>query len=121
MLNNIFYYVVHQARDDLVPFIVMRMVKLTLEHGLSPISSTAFAAFGMLNVAIGNIDEGERFGKLALRVLDERFTSKNWLPRVYVSVYALIFIWKYPLRLSINRSAMLIRLDCKRVTLSIPC
>ena len=45
------------------------MVKLTLEYGLCDVSSVGFVTYGMLLCGVGNdIEEGYRFGELAMRV-----------------------------------------------------
>jgi len=62
-------------------------VTLSMEFGLSAISSVGFSMFGTMFCAYTSDKEaGYRFGQLGLALLD-RFGSREWLPRVYFSVY----------------------------------
>ena len=86
MLNLVFPNVF--KTDPLLAFLVSsKMVVLSLEHGLSAISSVAFSMYGTMYCAFtSNKDEGYRFGQVGLALL-ERFKSREWLPRVYFSVF----------------------------------
>ena len=86
MLNLIFPSVF--KTDSYLAFLVSsRMVSLSLEHGLSAISSVGFSTFGTMYCSFtSDKDAGYRFGQLALTLLD-RFQAREWLPRVYFSVY----------------------------------
>lgn len=50
----------------------LRMVDLTMKSGLSPTSPVAFACYGELLANIGEITEGCRLGRLALKLLQKR-------------------------------------------------
>ncbi|KAL7550489.1 hypothetical protein ACHAWF_013710 [Thalassiosira exigua] len=49
----------------------LKMIKLSLCHGMSPISPIAFTYYGGLLVARGNIKEGYRFVKMAFKMIDQ--------------------------------------------------
>ena len=83
-------------RSPFTPFIALKSMQLTLEHGLSAFASVAFASYGMLIVnAFKDIENAFRYGKLGL-VLLERFRAKEYLARVYFPFYACIYAWKGP-------------------------
>jgi predicted ATPase len=70
----------------LLPFVVLKMMKITLQHGSSAWTATAFSSYGMVCCAIDDFDQGFRFGQLALAYLD-KFRCREFLPRVYFGVY----------------------------------
>ena len=84
-----------------MPFVTLRMVYMTLKYGQGVNSAFAFASYGLLKIATGQIDEAYRFAQLAMRFLKE-VEVKNYLPRVYVVVFGTVFIWKRPLRTSLE-------------------
>ena len=76
--------------------LTMRMVQLSVKHGLCSISALGFTLYGkMLTSVGGNVDEGYEFAKLGLDTL-HRFRSKEWVPRVYLIFYAGLNGWKQP-------------------------
>ena len=88
---------------ELAPFIVVKMMLLTLRHGLSFISPQVFGIFGMLCIqAKADRDMGFRFGELALELI-ETMQVHEYIPRVYATYYACIHPWKYPVRDSLDR------------------
>lgn len=57
-----------------------------------------FGFYGSLLCSItGNIGEGDRFGELALALLD-KFHAKEWIPRVYLGVFGHAGSYKLPLQ-----------------------
>ena len=85
-------------QTKLGPYIILRMIRLTLEHGLTVFASTAFIQFGTLCV-VGPKDlrAGFRFGNLGLKLLDWS-GAVEYLPRAYTSFYGMIWCWAKPLR-----------------------
>jgi predicted ATPase len=80
----------------LAPLLAMRMVQLSLEHGLCAVSSVAFSVYGMLLVSKKwNVHEGTRMGDLSFKILD-RFQAKAWIPRVHAAFYGFIHGWTRP-------------------------
>ena len=88
------------SRPMLAPFLVMKSMKIFLEHGLCAMASASFATFGMICITQrGDIESGVRHGQLGLAIL-ERFGSIEYLPRVYAVYYSMI----HPLKNPINQS-----------------
>jgi len=57
------------AVPDLVPLLAFRMIRLTIEYGLSRKSPFSFAAYGyILSVYLNEIDKGISFGEIALHL-----------------------------------------------------
>lgn len=100
MLNLLFTYT-FLGRADFLPFVVFRMIRLTIRYGVSAISAHGFSGYGVLLCGSGDIEAGYRYGQLALRILN-RFNAKEWLPRVYSMVYGMNMHWKTPLRLCLD-------------------
>jgi predicted ATPase len=86
------------ATPDLVPFVILRMIKITIDHGMSEFASVAFANFGMLCIRrLGDVDMGYRYGSLGLAILD-RFNANELVPRVYATFYKHIYVHKRPIK-----------------------
>jgi predicted ATPase len=101
-IMNILFTALYLARPMLAPLVALRMVKLTLEHGVTPISSVAFSLYGMLLCSNGrHIEEGARYGDLALKMLD-RFQAKQLIPRVFAAVFGFIHGWNRPIELALQ-------------------
>lgn len=99
MMNLIFLYA-YLCRPQLAGFLTVRMMRLTLDSGLSAMTSSLSSMYGMLLCSsLGDVHEGYRFGSLALAVL-ERFKESGlaWLPRVYAGMDACISPWTRPFR-----------------------
>jgi hypothetical protein len=81
---------------------VFRLIHLALQHGLCGSALAAFSGYGLLLASLfGNIEEGYRFGQIAL-ALSDLVESKAWLPRVYFMVYGFIDLWINPFRESME-------------------
>lgn len=84
---------VYWARPEILPFIIFRMVRLSLKYGVTEISAFGFATYGLLMCGVlGDMSSGYRFGQIGLALLD-RFEAKKWLSQIYTPVYALINHW----------------------------
>ena len=90
------------VRPMLSPFVTLKMMKLTLTHGLSFLAPLAFGAYGMLCIQMSDRDAAFRFGELSLELL-ERFQVREYIGRVYAAHYACIFPWKYPMRDALDK------------------
>jgi len=64
------------ARPADIPLVTLKMVQLSLAHGMSPISAVGFVYFGSILASIGHIDEGCRFVKLAKNLV-QRFGGRE--------------------------------------------
>jgi predicted ATPase len=85
------------AKPDLLPFVILRMISITIDHGMSEFASVAFTNFGMLCIRrLGDVDMGYRFGSLGLAILD-RFKANELVPRVYATFYKHIYVHKKPI------------------------
>ncbi|TVQ04428.1 MAG: GAF domain-containing protein [Balneolaceae bacterium] len=92
MLNDI-ASPVYWARPEILPFIIFRMVRLSLKYGVTEISAFGFATYGLLMCGVlGDMSSGYRFGQIGLALLD-RFEAKKWLSQIYTPIYALINHW----------------------------
>ena len=81
------------GNPDVFPFIIWRLLRLSLEYGNSPPSSFGYATHGVIMVGVFNrFKTGNRFGQLGLKVID-KLKAKQWVAQVYTSAYALIAIW----------------------------
>ena len=99
-IMNIVFTVAFFHKPMLAPLLAMRMVQLSLEHGLCAVSSVAFCVYGMLLVSKKwNVDEGTRMGELSFKILD-RFQAKAWIPRVHAAFYGFIHGWTRPHQLA---------------------
>jgi hypothetical protein len=90
------------VRPMLAPYVNLKMMKITLLHGLSPISSLAFAMHGMICLsAFHDVDSAVRYGQLGLKLLDS-YGALEYLPRVYAAYYGVVHGWRYPVRDSLE-------------------
>lgn len=63
----------------------MRIVQLSLKHGISPLSPLGFAFYGSFLASMGDIREGCRFAKISRKLLDRIGTKQS---RGNVAAYA---------------------------------
>ena len=90
------------ANPALFPIIVLRQVRLALEHGNTGASAFGYTLYGLLRVAVlGDIEGGYEFGRLAARIL-ERFSAKEHETRVRACTIAFLMHWKEPLRATVE-------------------
>lgn len=89
-------------RPRLTPFVMLKVMKITLQYGLSALASPSFAIYGMLCIVASNdFESALRFANLSLAVL-EKFKSIEYLPRVSAAIYACIMPWIQPLKESME-------------------
>lgn len=86
-------------RPDLAPLVLLKTLKITLQHGLSVLASISFAAYSVFCLNV-NLAEANRFARLGL-ILLERYKVVEYLPIVYAAVYGATFAWSRPLRESL--------------------
>jgi tetratricopeptide (TPR) repeat protein len=112
MLNfTIFYsYIMKPAWGVLAIF---RTIQLACRHGIASPAVPAFGAFGfVLCVHFGRIQEGGRFGRIALSLL-EQSEGDEWLPRIHYFVHGLVNRWIRPLHESLEPLRLANRLALK--------
>jgi len=86
------------GNPDMFPFLIFRIVQLSIRYGNSPVSSFGFATYGVIMVGVLNMPKtGYRFGKLGLSIVD-KYHAKEWIAQIYTPVYALINIWNEHIR-----------------------
>jgi histidine kinase len=81
----------------LLPFVILRMFKLTLKHGNSSISSFIFSGIGLLWSKLGNPAAAYGYGKLAMEYLRE-VDNPPMEARTYFMVTSFAMFWKQPIR-----------------------
>jgi len=95
---NRIYSATYIARPELMVLVSCRLTLLSLKKGNMPISSFAYAAFGLVSCGlVGDIDRGHRFGELALKVYD-RYHLRQYKCRTYFMVYDFVWHWKRHIR-----------------------
>mmetsp|Transcript_32408 Transcript_32408/g.58578 ORF Transcript_32408/g.58578 Transcript_32408/m.58578 type:complete len:391 (-) Transcript_32408:18-1190(-) len=57
-------------RPSLLPIVTIKMVQLSIKHGMSPMSPVGFTYYGMLLARLGNIREGCRYVRIGRKLLD---------------------------------------------------
>lgn len=93
---------IYLAVPELFALILFKSVRLCIRNGLTPRSPIVFSCYGMfLCGAMGNIEDGVRFGRLALALLD-RFDAKEYRARTCVVINQFILHWKEHLRDSLQ-------------------
>ena len=86
------------AAPDLMPFAFFRMVSLSIQKGNTALAALGYATYGMiLCSAVGDIDTGYQFGKLAQKVL-EKFSGKEVKAKTMARLNAGVWHWKKPLK-----------------------
>ncbi|MBD2355897.1 serine/threonine-protein kinase PknK [Tolypothrix sp. FACHB-123] len=86
------------ATPNLLPFIILEQVNLSVKYGNISYSANGYAYYGlMLCGVMGEIERGYQFGQLAHLVL-EQLNAKEMIARAYVGVHCSVWHWKEPLR-----------------------
>lgn len=80
----------------LLPFVILRMFKLTLMHGNSSISSFIFSGYGLLWSKLGSPSQAYKYGKLALEYIKE-VDNPPMEARTYFMVTSFAMFWKQPI------------------------
>lgn len=89
------------GQQHLMAFVAILSVEITLQSGLSVFAAGAFCTFGMVCTLTRDFDRAMRFGELAEKLL-ERFRRIEFLPRVNMIFYGIIYPWQKPLRNSLE-------------------
>lgn len=84
------------VRPTLIPFLSLRMIRLTLEYGACVFTSAAFAQYGVFLLNTGDVDAAYRYAKVG-RAFVDMFKAREYLPKVSIMYYGLILPWKRPL------------------------
>jgi predicted ATPase/signal transduction histidine kinase len=93
---------VYQAVPTLLPLIVFEQVRLSVKYGNASVSAQAYAWYGVILCGvIGNIEEGNRVGQLALGLLS-KLKSKEFRASTINMVYPFVKPWKYHVQKSLD-------------------
>jgi hypothetical protein len=83
---------IQQVKPALQPLVTTEMIKLTISHGLSPMSAIGFAYFGGMVAELGDIRGGYRFTRLAKALVDKIQNSEIAGEVIWLSTESLSFI-----------------------------
>ncbi|KAL3797973.1 hypothetical protein HJC23_013211 [Cyclotella cryptica] len=83
---------IQQVQPALQPFVTTQIVKLTIDHGLSPVSAIGFAYFGGMVAELGDIRGGYRFTRLAKALVDKIQNCEIAGEVIWLSTESLSFI-----------------------------
>jgi histidine kinase len=76
------------------PMLAMRLVRMTVKHGVSAMSAPAFGFWGALLCNIlGDIPGGVRYARLSLALWESQNKSREWQSRVLVFSHGCSLIW----------------------------
>ena len=91
---------VYQAVPELLPLIVCKQVRLSVEYGNAAVSAQTYAWYGVILCGLGEIDLGDRVGQLAMELLS-RFQSKEFKASTINMVYPFVKPWKHHIQESL--------------------
>ncbi|MEH2229273.1 MAG: AAA family ATPase [Nostoc sp.] len=91
---------VYQAVPELLPLIVCKQIRLSVEYGNAAVSAQAYAWYGVILCGIGEIDLGDRVGELAMGLLS-RFQSREFKASTINMVYPFVKPWKHHIQNSL--------------------
>jgi predicted ATPase len=97
VLNSMSQYAYWQVDRCAFASITLRMVYLTLKHGLDEYSPLAFANYALLVQTSGEYEEAFRFAMLAVRLL-KKLKARNVEAGTLSIVYSFIMPWRRPLQ-----------------------
>lgn len=90
------------TRPQLAAIASIRMVQITLEHGLSVFASVAFSSFAVVVMMVTkDFSAAFRYGDLGIRLLSH-YEAKEYLPRVFGSFFGPIYHFRKPLYGALN-------------------
>ena len=99
LLVHLCMYCLLQDEDILAVYSALLATELTMEGGgfLSPYSANCFAIYGIVEVGLGNIHRGVRFGELAMKLIDQIPCKEAECPTICMSL-TMVLHWKTPIR-----------------------
>lgn len=87
---------VYIAAPQILPILVAQQVNLSIQYGNTPLSAFAYVNYGLILCGIANdLEQGYRFGKLALSIVDKRQITEL-IPRITAVFSTTISIWREP-------------------------
>jgi PAS domain S-box-containing protein len=92
------FSVLYTNAPELAPLVLMDMVNISLKYGNTSMTPFGFVGFGfILSGALGNIPAGEKYGRLAMKLVDQ-FNSPQAKAGSYVLFGTVLQHWTEPLR-----------------------
>jgi diguanylate cyclase (GGDEF)-like protein len=83
---------------EILPLVICEQIKLFNKYGNTPASSATYAAYGMILCGfLNDPDNGYRFGRLAISLLDKFQTREYWAKTLF-RAGSFIFHWKEHVR-----------------------
>jgi PAS domain S-box-containing protein len=95
-IARVAYYLIHPTyvrSPNLFVLVVLVIANLSINHGNTPLSVHAYAAYGIILCGFGDIDAGYQFGQLASIIVDQ-FNAKKYRSAVLFFVNCFIRHWK---------------------------
>ncbi|GAA3973861.1 diguanylate cyclase [Allohahella marinimesophila] len=87
----------YQSSPQLFPILVFIMVQLSCRHGNTQGSTYAYATYGIISCGfLGDYETGYRFGKLALKLVDQ-LSAENFRAKSSYVFAAFLQHWKEPI------------------------
>ncbi|MEY2831724.1 MAG: hypothetical protein RLZZ574_982, partial [Cyanobacteriota bacterium] len=89
------------AAPQLLPILVSKQVNLSIRYGNTSLSAFAYVNYGLILCGVvGEIEQGYRFGRLALNLAD-KLRTPELLPKIIAVFSTAISIWQEPVRNSL--------------------
>ena len=93
---------VYIAAPTLLPYIIAQQINLSIRYGNTDLSAFAYVNYGLLLCGLTqDIEEGYKFGNLALTLLDKLHIS-DLIPRINAVFYSTVSLWKDSLKSTIQ-------------------
>ncbi|MEM8672336.1 MAG: AAA family ATPase [Cyanobacteria bacterium P01_G01_bin.67] len=86
---------IYITNPQVFPYVTCRMVDLCVQYGNSSFSAYVYAVYGLLLCAVGDIDSGYQFGRLAVAI-QEQYAAIKIKSRVSFIVTTMILHWCRP-------------------------
>lgn len=95
LMTNICY----QFKAELMPLITCKMIRVTLQHGISTESVVGLTMYAAIRcqMSISNVEGAHRIGKIALN-LSKRFNSPGMIPKIHGNYYGFVAVYVEPIQ-----------------------
>eukprot|EP00804_Cyclotella_cryptica_P016338 CCRYP_009905-RA/>CCRYP_009905-RA protein AED:0.10 eAED:0.10 QI:612/0.62/0.44/1/1/1/9/202/1008 len=105
-----------QVNPNLVPLIPLKMVEITIEHGMSHLSPIGFAFFGSLVAQLGDLNGGHKFTCIAKSLIDKMMLRDIAGEVLCVSTDILCFIVHFRMAIETRKENEVVALTAGNVT-----
>ena len=90
-------------KPQMLPLIACRMVQRSSEYGYCSESAFGIWGYGRAQISVfEDVDEGYRWGKISLSLLESLEGGKIYLPKMRCLFYSYVSFWKEPFHASSN-------------------